>query len=130
MFARTAALFLLFAASVARADTVDATATTLLSGRQDPRDGSVHTVVPLYQSLSLLATDLRAPWLEDTRVVVSGWGELLAGDPRDGATGTGDVDLAYIEGRAASRRLTLRLGRQLIFGGAARALQLDGLDVR
>ena len=59
MFARTAALFLLFAASVARADTVDATATTLLTGRQDPRDGTVHTVVPLYQSLTLSATPKR-----------------------------------------------------------------------
>src|SRR5215467_6411721 len=94
-------LALLCATAPARAETVDATATTLLSGRQDPRDGTVHTVVPLFQSLSVLATDLRVPWFQDTRVVISGWGELAGGDPRDGNTGTGDVDLAFVEGRTA-----------------------------
>src|ERR1051325_11608623 len=112
MFGKLAFVAVFLAATPARAETIDATATTLLSGRQVPRDGTVHTVVPLYQSLSLLATDLRTPWFQDTRVVVSGWGVLAAGDPRDGNTGTGDVDLAYAEGRTAGRRLTLRAGRQ------------------
>ena len=118
------------APAAAGADTIDATATTLLAGRQDPRDGTVHTVVPFYETLSLQASDLRNPWFSDTRIVVAAWGLLQAGDPLDGTTGTGDVDLAYVEGRTAGRRLTLRAGRQLVFGGAARALQLDGLDAR
>jgi hypothetical protein len=39
-----------------RADTVDTTIATLLNGHADPRDGQLHTVVPVYESLSLLAT--------------------------------------------------------------------------
>src|SRR5262249_49362248 len=51
------------------------------------------------------------------------------GDPQNGDHATGDVDLAYVEGRFG-KRLILRAGRQLVFGGAARALQLDGVNVR
>ncbi|MGZ3235685.1 MAG: hypothetical protein ACXU7O_13400, partial [Croceibacterium sp.] len=38
----------------AAGETIDATAMTLLSGHADPRDGKIYTVVPAYQSLSLL----------------------------------------------------------------------------
>jgi hypothetical protein len=120
----------LFVARPAAAQTVDATATSLISGRQDPRDGAVHTVVPFYESLSILASDLKNPMVQDTKVVLSAWGSLVAADQPTGNDATGDVDLAYVEGTVAHKRLTLRAGRQLVFGGAARALPLDGLDVR
>src|SRR5262249_20755741 len=96
-------------------------------GRQDPRDGTVHTVVPAYESISIVATGLDVSGVEGTRVLISGWGMLAAGEPRDDRA-TGDLDLAFIEGRLLDRRLALRAGRQLIASGVARNLQLDGLD--
>src|ERR1043166_9355682 len=88
---------LLCAAGPARAETVEATSMTILQGRQDPRDGALHTVVPLVENLSVHATDLKTPWFSGTRVVVSAWGEVAGCEPRSGDHAEGDVDLAYIE---------------------------------
>jgi len=59
--------------------------------------------------------------------VVSGWGEAVAGDPRDGKSVLGDVDVAYLQGSTWNRRVTLRAGRQFVFPGTAGNVQLDGL---
>jgi hypothetical protein len=112
--------------STARADTIDATVTTLLAGHQDPRDGKIYTVVPAYESVSLVA-DLRVPHLDGLRVVLSGWGMVAFGDPRDRAA-SGDFDAGFVEARAFGR-VGVRLGRQLIVGGAARVTPLDGASV-
>jgi hypothetical protein len=123
---RSALLVLLVAAAApARADTVDATVSTLIAGRQDPRDGRVYTVVPIYETLTLTVGDVQLRHLDDFRIVVSGWGELALGDPRDGLA-NGDLDVGYVEGKLFDRRLSLRVGRQFVFGGAARARQIDG----
>src|SRR5207245_7480826 len=76
-------------AAPAAGETIDATATTLLSGHADPRDGRIYTVVPAYQSLSLLATDLKIPLVQDGQVVMRAWGEVAFSDH---PTATGDVD--------------------------------------
>ena len=47
---------LLLWGAAARADSVEFNVSTLLAGRADPRDGEIHTVVPVYQSLGVLAT--------------------------------------------------------------------------
>ena len=130
MCSKRVVLVMLLMSAPAAAQTVDATATSLISGRQDPRDGSVHTVVPFYESLSILASDLKNPLVQDTKLVLSAWGSLTAAEQPTGNDATGDVDLAYVEGTLLHKRLTLRAGRQLVFGGAARALPLDGVDVR
>ena len=115
--------------AVAAGQTVDATALTLLSGRQDPRDGQVHTVVPAFEDIWLTARDLDIPGVTGTKIVVSGWGMVAGGDLIDGSDNvTGDLDVGYIEGKVLDRRLFLRLGRQLVASGVARNLQLDGLD--
>src|SRR5215472_2044889 len=121
---RTISLLVLLVPGVAAAQTVDATALTLLSGRQDPRDGQLHTVVPAYEDIWISARDLDVPGVAGARVVISGWGMLAL----DGADPTGDLDVAYIEGSVLERRLALRLGRQIVASGVARNLQLDGLD--
>lgn len=127
MFAKwMAAILLAWPLAVAAAD-VDVTATTLVHGRQDPRDGAVHTVVPTTVAVSLLATELEVPLLEGVRVVVSGWGGMFPGEPRDGQAASGDLDLGYVEGGILHGRLTLRAGRQRVVGGAARSSQLDGM---
>jgi hypothetical protein len=126
---RTSALFaVLVLAAPAAAQTVDATALTLLAGRPDPRDGTVHTVVPAIEDVWISARDLDVPGVEAARIIVSGWGELTLGEIGDADRLTGDLDLAFIEGRLLGRHLGLRLGRQLVAAGVARNLQLDGLD--
>ncbi len=114
-------------ASGASAQTVDATSTTLVAGRADPRDGNVYTVVPLYQTVALTVSGVHARFVDDLRVVVSGWGELAFGDAREG-TLTGDLDVGFVEAKLLGR-LTLRAGRQLVFGGAARATPVDGVSL-
>jgi hypothetical protein len=115
--------------ALAQGQTVDASSTTLLLGRQDPRDGVVHTVVPAYEEIWLSARDLDIPGVDGTRIVLSAWGMVAGGDTMDGRNVTGDVDVAFIEGKLFDRHLGLRAGRQLVASGVARNLQLDGLDV-
>jgi hypothetical protein len=124
---RSAALLVVLAAApAARAQTVDAVATTLAQGRSDPRDGNVYSSVPIYQQVALTLSDLRLRYVDDLRLVVSGWGELdfMITDSQLGATG--DLDVGFLEGKLFKRRLTLRLGRQLVYGGAARMQPMDG----
>jgi hypothetical protein len=116
------------APAAARAETVTASSTTIVSGQRDPRDGTVHTVVPFLELVSLRAADLKNPLLNETQIVVSGWGEVVAGDPRDGKSALGDVDVAYVEGSQWHRHLSVRLGRQFVVPGTAANLQLDGIS--
>jgi hypothetical protein len=122
-------LFLLMVSSAtAAAQTLDVRVMTLLAGQADPRDGQLHTVVPVYQTVAATARDLPNPLVDDLTLVLSAWGEVALGDPRDTPL-AGDVQLGYAEGKLARRHVTLRLGRQIVAGGAARALPLDGLVV-
>src|SRR5262245_17609196 len=92
-------------AAPARAQTGHATAMTILTGRADPRDGAVHTVVPAYENLWVTARDLAIDGVTDTRVVVAGWAMVAGGDLVDGDRFTGDLDLAFAEGKLFDRRL-------------------------
>jgi hypothetical protein len=113
----------------ARAETIDATSTTLVSGMQDPRDGVVHTALPVYEMVSVRATDFHLPGVDDMTVVMSGWGAIALADPLEGQRGLGDLDVAFVEGKLLHRRVTVRLGRQLLFGGAGWTMAFDGLTV-
>ena len=135
---------LVMAAGVpARAEIVDATSTTLLSGHADARDGQIYTVVPVYEMVSLLATDLSIPYVDDVRIELSGWGQGVFGSPADNTNNckfanasisdnacvSGDLDLGNIQGKLLKRRVSFKLGRQFVTGGAARITQLDGLSL-
>jgi len=126
--ARHGCVFAVLCASSALADTVDATATTLAQSRQDWRDGTVHSVVPMLELVSARMTDVENPWVSGLSVVLSGWGGVEAGDPLSGH-GQGDLDLAYVEGSLLNKDLSLRLGRQMVVGGAAHVAAIDGLNV-
>jgi hypothetical protein len=119
----------LAAGAGARAEVVDATSTTVLTGRADPRDGVVRTSVPVVEMVTLRAADLRVPGFDDVVVVMAGWGELQLADRGEGGRGLGDLDVAFAEGSLLRRRITLRLGRQLLVAGAGRNLAFDGLAV-
>jgi hypothetical protein len=116
------------AAGAARAEIIDATFTTLVQGRQDPRDGALYSTVPLYEQVTLAISEVRLRHFDNIKVVVSGWGQMqLAGDASTEG-GTGDLDVGFVEGALFDRRLQLRLGRQIVFTGGARAQPLDGGD--
>jgi hypothetical protein len=116
-------------ATRARAEVIDASSTTLIDGRADPRDGVVHTAVPVFELVSVRARDLRVPGVEDFNVVLSGWGAVELGALEDGKRGFGDLDVAFAEGRVLHGHGAFRLGRQLIVAGAGRNLAFDGLSV-
>jgi hypothetical protein len=126
-------IFVLLLSLGARAEVIDAQLQTLVAGRSDPRDGKVYTVVPLYETVSLMASDLRVKYVDDFKIVISGWGLLSpwgdAGPLPYGDRYSGDLDLGFIEGKLWKRHIELRLGRQMVFGGAARAVQMDGANL-
>jgi hypothetical protein len=129
--ARTALLFALLvfgATSPAFALSLTTTSTTMVAGRADPRDGTLHTVRPFLELVTLRAFDFQSPTVQDAEVVLSGWGEVVTGDPRDGKDLLGDLDLAYGEGSVLHRRLSARVGRQFVVPGAASFLHLDGVN--
>lgn len=116
-------------AAVAHAETIEASSTTLVSGRPDVRDGVVHTAVPVFELVSVRATDFHLPGVDDMSVVMSGWGAVALGEPMEGNRGLGDLDLAFAEAKMLHRRVAARLGRQLLVAGAGRNLAFDGLTL-
>jgi hypothetical protein len=128
---------LLAASATARADTVQASATTLLLGRQDYRDGTLQTAVPLYQLLNITASDVQTPWTSDLELALSTWGSADLADVRFWQNGaqidshfTGDVNTAYIRAAWLKNAIQLRGGRMIVAEGIARNVQLDGGELR
>ncbi len=119
-------------AGQARADTVQASSTTMLLGRQDFRDGSTITAVPAYELIDVNATDVRTRYA-DFQVALSTWGAVDLADRRfwqngapTGSSFTGDVNVGFLRADLLDRALTLKLGRQMIADGTARMVQIDG----
>jgi len=126
-----AALALLVAlwAPVAQAQVTEASSTTLLRLQPEWRAGDAKNGYwgTEYVGLSVRGLDIPGA-IEDLRFQLSAWGTAatIAGTPEQLLTG--DFELLYIQGSLFQRHLTLTVGRQLISGGAARVLQLDGLN--
>jgi hypothetical protein len=85
------------------------------------------TVVPVHEYLFVRASNVDAPWAKDSiDVELSGWTSAAGGrleyDPR----ADGDVTVASV--RARYRSMYVRLGRQVVAGGAARFSRFDGLS--
>ena len=110
----------------AHAADVSVYSTTLVGGRPDVVDGQVKTVVPLYELVGLRARNLELRGFEDLGVTLDAWGGLTLPNSPQGVA-AGDVNLAFVEGKAFKKSLRLRLGRQYEVGGVARAMFFDGL---
>lgn len=111
----------------AEAADVNVYTNTLVGGRPDVVDGQVKTVVPLLQLVGLRARNIEVKGFDDFGVSVDAWGG--AAFPNAAADVlSGDVNLAFVEGRLLKKRLKLRLGRQFMTGGVARAMYFDGLS--
>lgn len=122
----------------ARADTVDVTSTTLITGGQQTRYVSgdspdLVTVIPAYEILTVSARDITNPISDDLRLVVSGWGSIDLDERRwDNGTNsdfTGDLTTGYVQAGFLDRALTLRVGRAGVSAGVGRMIQLDGGEV-
>ncbi len=134
-----AAAVLALAAGQARAETVDVSSSTMLllgqqtRGGSNPFDPQLVTVAPVFEILSISARDVRNPVVEDLSLFVSAWGSYdvqdLRGDAGTSSKWNGDFQALYAQGRLLDRRLTLRLGREMVSTGVARMIQIDGGDL-
>lgn len=134
-----AAVVALLATSAARADTVEASSSTILLLGQEPRfrGGSkpeLVTVAPVFEILTVSARDISNGFSDDLQVVLSTWGSVDLAERRwDAGTSsgklTGDVTTGYVQAKFLDRHLTLRAGRSMVPTGVARMIQLDGGNV-
>src|SRR5258705_9485226 len=120
---RKALILAVLASAAARAG---GDSTTLYDSSPYVRDGG-HQDNSIYEAFSLFARAEGNDWLKDIRIVARGWGRLTLGTSFDDHTTAGDVDSLFLEGRVLKRHLLLRVGRQLMTGGAMRATQVDGI---
>lgn len=118
-------LLALAAGPVQAGVTPDVQSTTLLQIKQDPRDGTAYTVIPVYTVFNLQARKLKLHRRVDTDVVVSSWGKMDGAAPVSGRLLNGDISLAYVDGKVDLG--TVRVGRQLVFDGVARGAHMDGV---
>lgn len=128
--ARATALLVAVCAPVAAAQVVEASSTTVLRLQPDWQAGDTRTGFWGTELVGLSVRDIEMSGVDDLRIQLSAWGQLASlSDPAGTGNGTtGDIDLLYVQGALFHRRLGLTLGRQLISGGAARVLQLDGVN--
>jgi hypothetical protein len=105
----------------------DVQATTLLQIKQDARDGTAYTVIPVYTVFNLQARKLKLHRRVDTDVVVSSWGKMDGAAPVNGRLLNGDISLAYVDGKIDAG--SARVGRQLVFEGVARGAHMDGVYI-
>ena len=127
----------LASAGTARAETVRASSTTMIIGRQDVRDGNPQTAIPIYEIVDVSATDVRTSFA-DFEITLSTWGSADLGPNvrfwQNGADVhtrlTGDVNVGFVKASFLGNALQLRAGRQFVADGAARMIQLDGGELR
>src|SRR5258705_13920298 len=113
---RKALILAVLASAAARAG---GDSTTLYDSSPYVRDGG-HQDNSIYEAFSLFARAEGNDWLKDIRIVARGWGRLTLGTSFDNHTTAGDGDSLFLEGRVLKRHLLLRVGRQLMTGGAIR----------
>lgn len=81
---------------------------------------------PITQYLFVRARDVDAPWRQDSiEIEVGVWGQVWPTEARFERPFDGDIQSANLAYRAGP--LLVRLGRQLVAGGAARFARFDGL---
>ncbi len=134
-----AAVGLALLAGQALGETIDVSSTTMLQvgqqtrGGTDPLNPGLVTVAPAFELLSISAREVKNPLVQDLSLFVSTWGSWELADRRwdTGTTSSlnGDFQTLYAQARFADRRLTLRLGREMVKTGVSRMLQIDGGEV-
>ena len=123
-------LLVLLACAPVHAQVVEGSVSTILSGRANPRDGNVYTVLPVYEGLRLTLREVQLPHVAELRLEVSGWlGGLFDSESADSASGAMS-DVSILEGKIARRHILVRMSRrERLTGGAARFTHLDGASI-
>ncbi len=124
-FAAALGLSLVLWAPVAVAQVTEANSTTVLRLQPDWYAGEKNNSFWATEYVSLSMRDFGVPGVQDLQFQLSAWGQA-ATNP-DG--GLGDIDLWYLQGSVLDRHLSFTVGRQLVVGGAAKVLPLDGLNL-
>lgn len=125
---------LLCAASTAQADVLQASSTTVVTAGKAWKAGEAQSTAPVTELITLSASEMQTSYgvFEAT---LSAWASGdLAGTPfwQNGASpkrATADVDVGYLKGDLFGRKLSFRLGRQLIVEGGARMTHVDGIQL-
>jgi hypothetical protein len=124
----TLALILTVWAPVATAQVTDASSTTVLRLKPEWKAGDMRTGFWGTEIIGLSVRGIEVSGVDDLRIQLSGWGQVSSLTDTIYTGSTGDLDLLFIQGSLFHRHLKLTFGRQLVSGGAARVLQLDGLN--
>ena len=126
----TLALLSTLWAPMAAAQVTEASSTTVLRLQPDWQAGNTRTGFWATELVGLTVRDIQMTGVDDLKIQLSAWGQLatLSNPVGTGNGTTGDIDLLYVQGALFNRHLNLTLGRQLISGGAARVLQMDGVN--
>jgi hypothetical protein len=88
--------------------------------------GQASVAVPVYALVGLDARHIVMKGFDEVAVSIGAWGSAAPGEQTLG----GDVNTLYVEGTTLSRHLKIRFGRQLVTGGVARLMSMDGLMVQ
>jgi hypothetical protein len=124
-FAAALGLGLTLWASGAAAQVTEASSTTVLRLQPDWSAGDKNNSFWATEYVTLSLRPFDVPGVQDLQLHMSAWGQ--AATISDG--GMGDIDLWYLQGSVLDRHLTFTIGRQLVVGGAAKVLPLDGLNL-
>jgi len=124
----TLALLSTLWAPLAAAQTVDFNSTTLLRVQPVWTAGNIQTGGwgTEFIGLTVRNFDLSGSGVDDLNIRLSAWGQLATLSNSIYTGTTADIDILYVQAAFLHRHLSLTVGRQLISGGAARVLQLDG----
>ena len=124
----TLALISLLWAPVAAAQVVDASSTTMLRLKPEWKAGDTRDGFWGTEMVGLSVRKIELAGIDDLNIQLSAWGQVSSLKDSIYTGTTGDIDLLYIQGALFNRHLSLTVGRQLVSGGAARVLQLDGVN--
>lgn len=129
--AAACAAALLLSPAAARAVEYDGSVSTYaaVSQTQAGELGSNTTQVPGYEFVTMRASQIQTAQGE-LSIVVSGWGSADLDGHRTYLGPGGDLNLAYVAGSMLKKKLTFRVGRQLVTDGTARMQQIDGGNIR
>ncbi|MGZ6069679.1 MAG: hypothetical protein ACXWK8_00605 [Myxococcaceae bacterium] len=124
----TLALLSTLWAPLAAAQTVDASSTTLLRLQPVWTAGTTQTGFWGTELVGLTVKGFDISGVDDFNIKLSAWAQLASLQNSIYTGSTGDIDFLYVQGALFKRHLILTVGRQIISGGAARVMQLDGLN--
>jgi hypothetical protein len=123
-FAAALGLGLMLWAPVAEAQVTEASSTTVLRLQPDWASGDKNNNFWATEYVTLSLRPFDVPGVQDLQLQLSAWGQAVTNP----GAGMGDIDLWYLQGSAFDRHLTFTVGRQLVVGGAAKVLPLDGVS--